>query len=176
MEVWVLHLPIFFLAALTIAMLAVIFYDMSAFIIPNPLVLALALLWLPAAYFLGLDWQNSLITGGIVLVLGMGIFALKIMGGGDIKLLAALTLWTGWSSVTVNFLIYMAVFGGLFAVILLILRKFAFFLPLTLPRILRAGEPIPYGVAIALAFIMVLWDGQIFPIPAYVINLYETIA
>ncbi|MBN8543897.1 MAG: prepilin peptidase [Alphaproteobacteria bacterium] len=162
MEVWVSNLPILFLAALSLAMLAVIFYDTREFIIPNTLVVAIAMLYLPGFYFLGLNPINGLTTGGIVLVLGMGLFALKVMGGGDIKLLAALALWTGWSTVTVNFLIYMAVFGGLFAVAVVVLRKFAIFLPVNLPRILRAGEPIPYGVAIALAFIMVLWDGQIF--------------
>lgn len=162
MEVWVSNLPVLFLAALSLAMLAVIYHDVREFIIPNTLVITIAMLSLPGAYFLGLDWQNSLITGAIVLALGMGLFALKVMGGGDIKLLAALALWTGWSQTSIQFLVYMAVIGGLFALAILLVRRFAFFLPVNLPRILRAGEPIPYGVAIALAFTYVLWKGMIF--------------
>jgi prepilin peptidase CpaA len=143
-------------------MLAVIFYDTREFIIPNTLVIAIAMLYLPGVYFLGLNPINGLTTAGIVLVLGMALFALKVMGGGDIKLLAALALWTGWNEVTLTFLFTMAIFGGVFAVAILVLRKFAFMLPANLPRILRSGEPIPYGVAIALAFLYVLWKGLMF--------------
>ncbi len=162
MEVWVSNLPVLFLAALSLAMLAVIFYDVREFIIPNTLVIAIAMLYLPGFYFLNLNPINGLTMGGIVLVLGMALFALKVMGGGDIKLLAALALWTGWSEVTFTFIFTMAVLGGVFAVAVLVLRRFAFMLPAHLPRILRAGEPIPYGVAIALAFLYVLWKGLIF--------------
>jgi prepilin peptidase CpaA len=160
-EVWVSNLPMLFLAALTLAMLAVIYFDMREFIIPNNLCIAIAMLYLPGFYFLHLNPVNGLITGGIVLVLGMGLFALKVMGGGDIKLLAALALWTGWNEVTLSFLFAMAIFGGIFAIAVMVLRNIVR-LP-NLPRILTKGQPIPYGVAIAAAFLLVLWKGQIFP-------------
>lgn len=159
-EVWVSNLPILFLAALTLAMLAVIYHDTREFIIPNTLVIAVAMLYLPGFYFLGLNPINGLLTGGIVLALGMALFAIRVMGGGDIKLLAALALWTGWSEVTLTFLFTMAVFGGIFAIVILVLRNIL--RGPNLPKILSKGQPIPYGVAIALAFIYVLWKGQIF--------------
>lgn len=160
MEVWVSNLPILFLAALTLTMLAVIYYDTREFIIPNTLVITIAMLYLPGFYFLGLNPINGLITMGIVLVLGMALFAIKVMGGGDIKLLAALALWTGWSDVTLTFLFTMAIFGGIFAIAVLVLR--GVIRGTNLPRILQKGQPIPYGVAIALAFLYVLWKGQLF--------------
>lgn len=160
MEVWVSNMPLLFLAALTLTMLAVIYYDMREFIIPNTLCVAIAMLYLPGFYFLGLDPVNGALTGGIVLLLGMGLFALKVMGGGDIKLLAVLALWTGWSEVTITFLVYMALFGGIFAIGVLIVRNLVR-LP-NLPKILTKGQPIPYGVAIAFAFLAVLWQGKLF--------------
>ena len=133
---------------------------MREFIIPNTLCLAIAMLYLPGFYFLGLNPLNGLTTGVIVLVVGMGLFALKVMGGGDIKLLAALALWTGWSQVTITFLVYMALFGGVFAIAVLVLRRVVR-VP-NPPKILTKGQPIPYGVAIAFAFLVVLWQGNIF--------------
>lgn len=159
-EVWVSNLPVLFLAALSLAMLAVIYFDMRAFIIPNSLVVAVAMLYLAGFHFLGLNPVTGLMAGGVVLLLGMALFALRVMGGGDVKLLAALALWTGWSEVTLTFLFTMAIFGGIFAIAVLVLRLLV--RGANLPRILTKGQPIPYGVAIALAFLYVLWKGLIF--------------
>lgn len=69
------------------------------------------------------------------------LFAFGLMGGGDVKLLAAVALWFPWQAM-VMLLILMSVFGGVLTLITIVhhrLRK-------------REGQPeIPYGVAISVA-------------------------
>ena len=66
-------------------------------------------------------WQNFLLFVA-VLVIGTGMFARGWMGGGDIKLLAASSLWfdlaNGW-----KLLVSIAVAGGLVALSVILLRK-----------------------------------------------------
>ena len=146
---------------------AVMVLDITRYVIPNLLNLAILLLYVIAAYFLGLPYEWAFLAAGIALIVGLGMFSLGLMGGGDIKLLVVLMLWTGWSSVSFQFLIYTAVLGGLLAVVVLLLRAIA---PQVmnagrLPRILRHKEPVPYGVAIAGAFLFLLWNGAIMGLP-----------
>lgn len=149
---------------LSILMLLVIYYDVSRFIIPNWLV-GLVLLPYPVFLFLApiaVDWQMALAAFVGSFVIGFILFSSKVMGGGDVKLLAACCLWTG-SKALVTFLLYMSVLGGLLALFLLLGRPVvgyyaARLFPNTLPpRLFRNGEPVPYGVAIAIAFLAVLW-------------------
>ncbi len=151
-----------FTLILTGFMAAVILIDASKYVIPNTLNLFLLGLYPFAAYFLGLDWPMALLAAGITLLIGMGIFALGFMGGGDIKLMVILVLWTGWHMATVNFLFLTGVCGGLLVMLLLLAR---FLLPTLfkkgLPRVLTAKEPVPYGIAIAAGFLVVLWTKQI---------------
>lgn len=94
-------------------------------------------------------WQNFLLFA-LVLSIGTFLFASGIMGGGDIKLLAAAALWfdltSGW-----KLLVVIALVGGVEALLLILLRRLRWsqasqekFL------LLRRGEGIPYGIAIAL--------------------------
>jgi prepilin peptidase CpaA len=93
-------------------------------------------------------WQNLLL---FILVLGLGtlLFVRNWMGGGDVKLLAASALWfdldQGW-----KMLVAVAIAGGLEALAIMLLRL------LPWPQswrarlaVLRQGEAMPYGVAIA---------------------------
>lgn len=150
-----------FTAALGLCMLAVIAFDAARYIIPNNLNLAIGMLYLVAVFLLPLAPVGvAMAAGAAVLVLGVGLalFALGLMGGGDIKLLAVLTLWTGWGMPTINFLILTALFGGLLVVVVLLAR---FIFPpllfrlrpaMVLPRLLTRKQPVPYGLAIAGAF------------------------
>jgi len=82
----------------------------------------------------------------IALGLGMfgvfaALFALGMMGGGDVKLLAAIALWFPWQAL-LALLVVMALLGGVVTLITVIHHR----------RIKREGQPeVPYGVAIALA-------------------------
>ncbi len=111
--------------------------------IPNALSLGLALVGL-ARIVLDLTAGGPLATAAAdlaaavaVFVLGAVGFRFGVLGGGDVKLLAAAALWTG-AAALLPFLMATAVAGGLLA-----------FLFLVRPR--RAARPVavPYGVAIA---------------------------
>jgi len=123
--------------------------DLRARIIDNWLNAVIALLapvyWLAS----GLSpWPDMAIQIG----LGLGIlFALGMMGGGDVKLLAALALWM--PAVTmVSLLVLMSLIGGVVTLISVIRH-----------RTQRRTGPVevPYGVAISLAGLWVISEPYI---------------
>jgi len=150
---------------LIFSMLAVIWFDATRYIIPNWLVGSLFLLY-PMGVWMAptvVDWQSALLAMVLVLAIGYIIFSLGWMGAGDIKLFAACALWVGMPNL-VNFLFYVALLGGAFALVILVLRKTLPYIPmknLSLPRLLRPGQPLPYGLAIAVGFLLMLWMGKI---------------
>ncbi len=93
-------------------------------------------------------WQNVAVFVGL-LVIGTAVFALGMMGGGDIKLLAATGLWFDLPGA---FLMIMSVLiaGGLLALLLLAARLIGWS-DATRERIvvLKRRGGIPYGIAIA---------------------------
>lgn len=135
--------------------------DATSYTIPNRLSLMAAGAFPLAALAAGLSLQAlgvSLALGFVALLLGMGLFALRIVGGGDAKLMAACGLWLGWSGFT-PFLVWTAVAGGVLAVTLLAGRKLHLYTPAATPawlrRLLTPGENVPYGVAIAVGALVV---------------------
>jgi prepilin peptidase CpaA len=99
-------------------------------------------------------WQNLLLFS-LVLGLGTLLFVRGWMGGGDIKLIAASALWfdfdQGW-----KMLVAVAIAGGLEAVAVMLLRLLPW--PISLTKklaVLRRGEAMPYGVAIAAGVIFI---------------------
>ncbi|WEX88620.1 prepilin peptidase [Sinorhizobium garamanticum] len=81
------------------------------------------------------------------------LFALKVMGGGDAKLLTASAIWFGLNLSLVEFLLYVSIFGGMLTLAVLLLRKqentiLATGIPV--PALLLTAKKIPYGIAIAL--------------------------
>jgi prepilin peptidase CpaA len=132
------------------ALLYATWTDIRARIIPNPLNAGIALaapLWWWASG-LGL-WPGAAIQiaiGGVALLLFMGAFALGMMGGGDVKLIAALGLWL----VPPDFLkmiVWMSIGGGVLTLVMLVWHRV---------RRAEGQVEIPYGVAIAAATIPVL--------------------
>ncbi|MEI9928707.1 MAG: prepilin peptidase [Sphingomonas sp.] len=108
----------------------------------NALVALLAPLWWAAN---GLPvWPDMAIQLGVallVLAFFTGAFALGQMGGGDVKLIAALALWLPFQPL-VWMLVLMSLLGGALTLLLLV-EKWA--------RRRQATPEIPYGVAIAIA-------------------------
>lgn len=148
-----------FTGALSIAMVGVIVYDARHYLIPNRLNLLIVALFVVACFLLPLNPLPAAATAAGVFLIGLGLFALGLMGGGDIKLLAALSLWTGWPTAIWLFFLT-AMFGAVLVAVILPLRVWlAPRWPLTraLPRILTRREPVPYGLAIAAAFLFLLW-------------------
>lgn len=159
---------------LTIVLVVIFFYDLIRYIIPNWTVAILLALW-PVMLFAApsfpegfVFWHSLLVFAG-VFALGVVLFALRVTGGGDVKLLAVLSLWTG-TYATVELIVFMALLGGGLAVGCLMMRPVAAkFIPAekaaSVPRILRYKEPVPYGIAITLAFGYLLWTGQVPGLP-----------
>jgi prepilin peptidase CpaA len=160
-----------FACMLTLLLLIAMGTDVARYIIPNWLN-ALVLLLYPAMLWTvpgGADvpWLHGIYGMLSVFAVGYALFAFNIMGGGDVKLLAALSLWMGFGIGLAKFLIFASVLGGFLTLILLGARVFAVGVgghmkrPPTLPRLLSHGEPVPYGIAISLGFLMVLWNGEV---------------
>ncbi len=135
--------------------------DATSFTIPNWISLALVAVFPAAALAAGLPlitigWHVA--VGAAVLVVGMIMFALRWLGGGDAKLSAAVALWIGGPAL-LDFGVGMALAGGSLALLLLSLRS-AHLRPLVLlgppwlSRLSEPGEGVPYGVAIAVGALM----------------------
>jgi len=130
--------------------------DALSFTIPNWVSLAILALFPVAALANGLPPATAglhLAVGVGVLLAGMGMFAMKWLGGGDAKLFAAVALWMGWP-VLLDFLLGAALAGGFLAMVLLSLRSAALrpliaLGPPWVNRLAKTGEGVPYGVAIA---------------------------
>jgi prepilin peptidase CpaA len=103
-------------------------------------VLASAIAAMAFGGFHGPLWQNALVFAGI-LVLGTLAFARELLGGGDVKLLAAAGLWVGFAAAPWRL--------AAIAVLFIVVRKLR-------GRSRREGSRIPYGVAIAAGAIFVL--------------------
>jgi prepilin peptidase CpaA len=129
--------------------------DVRAYVIPNWTSLVIAGSFLVTALFTPFaPLIPGLLAGGGVLVLGLGIFALGWMGGGDIKLFSALALWCGPSRLA-SFTLATSLAGVVLALVMLSpLRRLA---P-TAPEEARsaARQPMPYGVAIAAGGVWIL--------------------
>ncbi len=162
-----------FLISLTLLMLLVVYFDLTSYTIPNWLNGAVLLLF-PALYFMhpaGQDWQSALVAFAVVFAVGFVIFSLNWMGGGDIKLLIALAPYLGFNQKLMDFLLIVALLGGVLSIVLWIGRKLiglliAYQTEQSLPRIMQKGAPVPYGLAIAGAFFHAMWVGNITGISA----------
>ncbi|HUZ74861.1 MAG TPA: prepilin peptidase [Stellaceae bacterium] len=136
--------------------------DGSNLRIPNWLTASLAAVFPAAALAFGhqVDWLSHFAAALAVFAGAAMFFALRLMGGGDVKLLAAVALWTGLHGV-VPFLAVTAVIGGLMALVQLLLRRPMAQVTLLavlhrLPAIAQRGSPIPYGIPIAAAGILMV--------------------
>lgn len=107
-------------------------------------------------------FKDHLMLAGIVFVAGFVSFVLGWIGGGDVKLLTALTLWAG-PSYGPDLLIMTTLGGGLMAFALLLLRNSAqarMLMPTAAPfrRIRSFAERgvCPYGLAMGAAALVSL--------------------
>jgi prepilin peptidase CpaA len=137
------------LVGLAAALVVAAVIDVRTFTISNRLNLAVAL----SAPLYWLSIALPLPGVGIQLAAGAGVFALLaaafyagMMGGGDVKLAAALALWFSPAS-TIKFLVLMSLAGGVLTLVVLAWHRAR----------QREGRPeIPYGVAIAFGGLAIL--------------------
>ena len=124
--------------------------DVRTFTISNRLNLTVALLapiyWASVALSPWPGVAVQLAAGATVFLLLAGAFYAGMMGGGDVKLAAALALWFPPVG-TIKFLILMSLAGGILTIVVLALHRAR----------KREGRPeIPYGVAIAFGGLAIL--------------------
>jgi prepilin peptidase CpaA len=122
--------------------------DMQRYIIPNRI--CLSLLFLYPGYALGLSASEigtAAALAAAVFAVGAGLFAVGIMGGGDVKLLAAVSLWAGGDHFPL-FLILTTFAGGLLGLSWGPLLRY-FFPAIAMAKAATGRPAIPYGVAIA---------------------------
>jgi prepilin peptidase CpaA len=152
---------ILLMGAFPVLAIAAALKDLTSYTIPNGISLALIAAFLVLAAASGLPLPGlgvHLLVGVLALAVGMALFALGWVGGGDAKLMAACCLWLGWPA-TQEFLFDTVVAGGIFAVMLLTLRApmIRLHMPATggwFGRLAAPGEPAPYGVAIAIGALL----------------------
>ena len=128
--------------------------DVTTMTIPNWVSGVLILAFFPTALVSGLPLADVLAHLGVgvaALVAGMVMFAVRWVGGGDAKLLAAAALWLGVAGMP-QFLLWTGIAGGLFAVLLMQARAvgqvYVGQAPRWVGRLLQPKGDIPYGVAI----------------------------
>ncbi len=129
--------------------------DVRSLTIPNRVSLAIALLYPVYVLTVGVpvDWAGALMVSAGCLVFGFLLFAFRAIGGGDAKLLAAISLWAGPELMLV-FCFITALAGGAMVLGLWLHHRFRqtasvgtmFSMPMAEDFGKRA---MPYGVAIA---------------------------
>jgi prepilin peptidase CpaA len=138
------------LGALAVILVVAAVIDVRTFTISNRLNMVVALLAPVFWWSIGMPlWPDVAIHVGVavaVFVLLSIAFFMGMMGGGDVKLAAALALWFS-PAATLRFLVFMSIAGGLLTLIVLVIHKVRS----------SPGRPkVPYGVAIAIGGLMIL--------------------
>ncbi|RST30505.1 peptidase [Sphingomonas ginkgonis] len=135
--------------ALAATLLFAAVVDCRTFTISNWLNLGVALgapvFWWAAGLPLHeIAWQVAF-AAGVFVLLALAFYA-GMMGGGDVKLAAALALWFS-PPATIRFLVLMSIAGGVLTLLVLLVHRARG----------KEGKPeIPYGVAIAVGGLLIL--------------------
>lgn len=128
--------------------------DVRDLTIPNRYCVAIVLLYPAYVVSAGqpIDWLGALVVGGSVLAVGFVLFALRTLGGGDAKLMAAVSVWAG-PGLLIEFVLLTSLVGGALAIFLWLRHRLsrspylaAFAVSEASPDF--AKQPMPYGVAI----------------------------
>lgn len=129
--------------------------DMLSMTIANRVPLVLVAAFVLIAPLTDMDWTSigwHLLAGGLVLAVTFGLFALGVMGGGDAKLLAATSVWMGFSVLLIQYILTASVFGGMLTIAILAFRKSPLAVFTSRNIFLRhfADETtgVPYGIAL----------------------------
>lgn len=145
-----------FVAILAAMLIVAAVGDVRARRIPNWLNLAIALgavpFWWVSGYDLWPDVATQVAIAAGVFVLFAILFQLGMMGGGDVKLLAALGLWLPLGALA-KLLVIMSLAGGVLALAMLVRRRWASS---------EGQTEVPYGVAIAFAGLWLIGERYLY--------------
>ncbi|MGO8918103.1 MAG: prepilin peptidase [Stellaceae bacterium] len=144
----------FALFALLVALIAAAISDAITYLIPNRYAAAIGLAFVVYAVGKPLPlWLQGVEAAALLLAVGVLLFDRGLLGGGDVKLMAAIALWTGFDELPLM-LVVTGLAGGALAL--------AHLSPLHHLMPARPGapegddfrsrlrRPVPFGVAIAL--------------------------
>ena len=134
--------------------------------IPNLVSLAMA-----AGFFLTLPltWQGlpafgeHMMVGTIFFLAGFAMFAFGWLGGGDAKLMAAISLWFGWAD-ALPFILATTLFGAALGITLILGGRI---MPIRLRtsvvgmKLFQGGKDMPYGLALAAGALYIWPSSQI---------------
>ncbi|MBO9624084.1 MAG: prepilin peptidase [Sphingomonas sp.] len=144
-------IPIFLLGALALLLVSAGIQDARTREIANWKNGAIALLapawWWANGLALWPDVGVQIGVAAVVFALFVGAYALGQMGGGDVKMIGALALWLPMQPL-VWMLIWMSLLGGALTLLMLAERR--------IRRRETGPIEVPYGVAIALAALLIL--------------------
>jgi prepilin peptidase CpaA len=143
------------------------FSDLLTMTISNFVSIALIVLFFGLALWLGMPAREiglHVAAGVLMLALTFFMFSRGWVGGGDAKLASATALWFGFDHLF-DYSLYAAAFGGFLTLAILILRRHP--LPQILvkrewiARLHEKGGGIPYGIALAVAALVLYPDTSI---------------
>lgn len=149
---------------LIMMLIACAYNDLFHMKIPNLLTGSLAILFALWATTQGLPVVDVLQHIGVGLAIFVGaaiLFRFRLIGGGDVKLLAVTGLWAGPALVIPHLTVTSLLAGGL--LVTLLLARTIYFGVLTaieysgvppVPPVLQPGAGVPYGAAIAASAII----------------------
>ena len=136
---------------LAIALIVAAVTDLKRRHISNWLNLIIALgapiLWLANGMTFWPDMIGQIGLAVIIFTIFAGMFAIGAMGGGDVKLLTALSLWMHWLTF-LELLVIMSIAGGLLTMLMMISKQI---------RKTKGPIKVPYGVAIAFSGLWMIW-------------------
>jgi prepilin peptidase CpaA len=136
--------------------------DVRKRIIPNTSVLALLVVFLPwAGLVLGFGpaLLSALAAAAIAFAVTFALYAFKTIGAGDSKLFAAAALFCGLGYLPL-FALATVLAGGLIALISLASRPRRAMVMLSMGGKGDWGRGVPYGVAIAIGALVVMWGSM----------------
>ncbi len=157
-------LEIIILLLFPLAMFYAAASDLFSMTISNKVSIILVAGFVILSWAIGMDWATIAWNWGlaaIVLTIGIGFFAVNLVGGGDVKLAAATSLWLGWEH-TLPYLIMASFMGGVLTLMIIIARAWS--LPVALHnvewinRLHNKEKDVPYGIALGPAAVLIYPD------------------
>ena len=146
------------MGALAILLIVAAVTDAMSYLIPNWISVALVVLFLVSAGLGGgalVSILPHIWTALATFAVGCAIFAFRLMGGGDVKLWAAIALWLG-PDLILPHAVLVALLGGLFGVAIFAARLARERLKPRPTFSAVSKSPVPYGIAIAAAALVLL--------------------
>lgn len=148
--------------------------DLLTMKISNRLSFALVVGFFAAAYVIGMSLADigwHLLAALIVLVVAFGCFSFGWIGGGDAKLAAAIALWFGFPQL-MDYFVLASILGGILTLFVIggrhvplpsILARQAW-----IARLHAMNSGIPYGIALAVAGLMIYPETDFIRFAAFV--------